>query len=181
MVPNHFKLQFSAEEIDRAVSELAVKITEWANEDQRQDIVAIPVLRGGIFFFADLARAIESSVEVAPARTRFYKEGQNREAEERVEVMIQGVPVNGRRILIVDDICDTGESLKALTAELKESGAKEIKSVALIRRIVPAAQAAPDWVGFEFNGPEWFVGYGMDDAQRWRNLPAIYTMPPGGA
>lgn len=142
----------------------------------------VPVLRGGIFFFADLVREMQCSVDIAPLRASVYEKGKNAVALEIGEVFDAGLEVQGRAVVIVDDVCDSGKTLSILAPRLKAAGASEVKTAVLIQRKLPTLSAKrPDWVGFEYKGPEWFVGYGMDDADRFRNLPDIYVMEGQGA
>lgn len=90
-----------------------------------------------------------------------------------------GLAVKGRVVLVVDDVCDSGRTLEALERDLMERGAREVRTVVLIRRLLDRPSFVPCWIGFEYKGPEWFVGYGMDDGQRWRNLPAVHIIKRG--
>jgi len=179
MVPNDFQIQYSPEQIAEAVKKMGQDISIWANEVWKKshtDIVTIPVLRGGIFFFADLVRNINTSVEIAPAQTWAYSPSENASMNDQVKIRVEDVPVTGRSVLLVDDICDSGRTLDVLSKKLKEMGANEIRSAVLIRRIMDHETFKPEYVGFNFSGPEWFVGYGMEDSGRWRNLPATYII-----
>ncbi|MCB0332119.1 MAG: hypothetical protein KDD55_01400 [Bdellovibrionales bacterium] len=178
-LPHSFKLEYSHTHIKEQVAHLGKEISVWANqvwEDSHTDLLTIPVLRGGIFFFADLVREITSSVEIAPAQTWAYELEQNAVMRSEIKVRIDDVPAKGRSILLIDDICDSGKTLAALSESMREAGAVEVKSAVLIRRSIEDQAFTPDWVGFEYVGPEWFVGYGMEDSGRWRNLPDIYII-----
>lgn len=178
-IPNYFHKIYSHDSIQMRSRELGAQINEWAHEvwkGTQKDVLAIPVLRGGIFFFADLVRAVPSSMEIVPAQSWGYAVGINGEQESSVSVQVEQVPADGRAILLIDDICDSGRTLQALTAALKEKGAHEVRSAVLIHRMLDDQKFTPDWIGFAYEGPEWFVGYGMEDAERWRNLPDIYTI-----
>lgn len=144
----------------------------------REDVLVIPVMRGGIYFFADLTRAIDLSIEVAPGRARAYDDGKNASARKELSINLDGVSVAGRNVLLVDDICDSGRTLEKLVAYLYSQGADSVKSAVLIHRKTPDNVFTPDWIGFTYSGPEWFVGYGMDDKGRFSNLPEIFTIPP---
>ena len=140
-------------------------------------MVAIPVLRGGVYFFADLSRQISSSIEIAPVRTSAYDAGTNTARQEvTVDQFADPVQIKGRVVLVVDDVCDSGRTLEQLERSLVERGAREVRTVVLVRRLLPRPTFVPCWVGLEYSGPEWFVGYGMDDNERYRNLPAVYTI-----
>jgi hypoxanthine phosphoribosyltransferase len=183
-IPSHFTMIFSAEQIAQRTQELGRAISPWAADVSRttgQDVVAVAVLRGGIFFFADLVRAISTSVEVAPVKTVGYDPKSN-QGLDTVSVIADSLEVKGRHILLVDDICDSGRTFERLVPLLLDRGAVEVRSTVLVRKILPHKTFLPDWVGFEFTGEDWLVGFGMDDKERWRNLPAVYGMkPPVGA
>lgn len=183
MRPTDYTLQYSAEDIRLAVHRVGVELSEWAagvEKSSGRDIIAVPVLRGGIYFFADLMREIHCSVEMAPVRTRSYVDEVNAAQRDRVEIQLDGLDVSGRAILLVDDICDSGRTMRVLKDHLLARGATEVRSAVLIKRVHDACVFEPDWSAFHYAGPEWFVGYGMEDGNRWTNLPDIYTIRPRG-
>lgn len=183
-IPENFRLQYGVELLAQRVRETGTEITTWAREvrnNSGQDVLAIPVLRGGIFFFSDLVRSVAASIEIAPVRTVGYDSTTNGVATDSVSIIADSLNVKGRSVLLVDDICDSGRTFAALDILLRKNGATEVRTAVLIKRIFEHKTFDPSWVGFEYRGPEWFVGYGMDDAERWRNLPAVYTIHPHGA
>jgi len=178
-IPANFKLQFSRDRIHSRVKELGAEIDEWCKSvwtESRTDVVAIPVLRGGVYFFADLSRCISSSIEIAPVKTSAYDAGTNSVKEVTVEQFADPVQIKGRVVLVVDDVCDSGRTLEQLEKSLLERGAREVRTVVLVRRLLPRPTFVPCWVGLEYSGPEWFVGYGMDDNERYRNLSDVYVI-----
>jgi hypoxanthine phosphoribosyltransferase len=181
-IPSNFQPLYTRAHINEAVVRLGKDITRWAHEtweESHTDILAIPILRGGLFFFADLVREVQHSVEIAPARTWAYEDTVNNVQRHSVKINIEGVPAKGRNILLVDDICDSGRTLKALKENLLEQGARTVKSAVLVSRVMDNAVFQSDWSGFSYQGPEWLVGYGMDDCDRWRNLGSIYIIKQG--
>ena len=179
MIPDYFQVIYPAKDIATQVNRIGLEITDWANDvwqKSHTDIVAIPILRGGMFFFTDLVRSIRTSVEVCPVRTWGYKVGQNAEKSESMKIQFEGAPIVGRTVLLVDDICDSGRTLSELKKRIMDDGALEVRSATLIRRKMEIETFLPDWIGFEFEGEEWFVGYGMEDGERWRNLPDVHLI-----
>ncbi|MDZ4785728.1 MAG: phosphoribosyltransferase family protein [bacterium] len=177
--PKNFQICYSSDDIDGAVNKLGVEISKWTQkvwEDSHTDVIAVPILRGGIFFFADLVRAVQGSVEIAPIKAWSYVEAENAKMLDKVKVDVGGISANGRRVLLVDDICDSGRTLAALKTKLMDAGALEVRSAVLIKRDLGEKTFDPDWIGFSYKGPEWFVGYGMEDSDRWRNLGAVYII-----
>jgi len=104
-----------------------------------------------------------------------YETGENVQRDS-VSVNAGKVAVEGRSILIVDDVCDSGRTLAELTEYFTKLGAASVRSAVLIKRMMPHPTFDPNWIGFQYEGPEWFVGYGMDDCDRWRNLGSIYII-----
>ena len=179
MLPANFQLIYPEDQIRASVQRIGAGISDWASKiwnDSHTDIVAVPVLRGGIFFFADLVRSVRFSIEISPVKTWGYVTAVNAAKLDKVKVDMSGVPARGRRVLLVDDICDSGHTLAALKENFLEAGAIEVRSAVLIQRTSANETFRPDWIGFTYDGPEWFVGYGMEDSERWRNLPAVYII-----
>ncbi len=178
-IPANFSLVYSAEDISDRIKELGQEISTWCTavwRDSHTDALVVPVLRGGVFFFADLVREISSSIEVAPVRTRSYQTGINAVQSPEVAIDVSGLAVKGRVVLVVDDVSDSGRTLEALEATLMKAGAREVRTAVLVRRLLKTPSFVPCWVGFQYSGSEWFVGYGMDDNERWRNLPGVYVI-----
>lgn len=156
------------------------EITTWAkdvHDRTGQDVIGIPILRGGIFFFADLVRAVDTSIETSPVRTWGYQTD-TKSLHDEMAVDLQGLQPEGRSILLVDDICDTGRTLLQLSKDLKAMGAIDVRSATLIRRDIDDT-FFPEYTGFTYAGEEWFVGYGMEDNDRFRNLEGIYVIEKG--
>ena len=158
-----YSLVFSKEEIAKCVERLALDLAPILSEET----VAIPVLKGGMFFAADLLRALPYSVYISPVTVSSYKEN-----EVQGKVKISGLEdVEGKQLCLIDDICDSGESFLALKEAI--TGAKSVVTVSLIKRT--GSPFSPDYVGFEYKGDGWLIGYGMDDNGKNRNLDGIYV------
>lgn len=180
-VPETFKLLFPPEVIATRVGELGQDISRWCRcvrDETGKDVVAIPVLRGAIYFFSDLTRAIDTSVEVAPIRAFAYDNAAIGVHNSAVSIVADGVDVRGRVVLIIDDVCDSGRTLEELERAMLERGAREVRSVVFVRRLLSVPSFVPCWVGYEYSGKEWFVGYGLEAQERWRNLPGVYGVKP---
>lgn len=175
--PKNFELLFTETKIQAEVQSLADQVDIWIKSlglDRDSDVVAMPVMRGAMYFFSDLSRAMAHSVEIVPARTWGYTLSPSNEKAVETRVDLAGFHAKGKTILIVDEICDSGQTLKVLHEKIKDQGAKQIKTVTLIHRTVPNSLFTPDWVGFKMSNNDWLVGYGMDDNDRFRNLKEIY-------
>jgi hypoxanthine phosphoribosyltransferase len=183
-LPERYVLTWAADDIAKACYRLGRELAAWAQAPEEggagKALLTIPILRGGLFFYADLVRAIDCSVELVTASASSYDVSANAQrADGQFRASFENIDLHGRRVLLVDDICDSGRTLARLKSEFLGRGALEVRTAALIRRVVPDAPHVPDYVGFVYDGPEWFVGYGMDDKGEYRNLPAVYRMKPG--
>ncbi len=167
-----FKLEvlISREEIKKRVKELAEEISN----DFSEDPLMLGILNGAFVFMADLIREMKVPVEVEFVRVKSYC-GTNTTG--RVEVIMDvSDSVRGKDVVIVEDIVDTGITMKFLAERVRSKGAKTVKICALLdkpsRRI---ADIKPDYVGFTI--PDYFVvGYGLDYNGRYRELPEIYRV-----
>jgi hypoxanthine phosphoribosyltransferase len=150
------------------VRELGNEITAELDE---ADPVVIGVLKGSVPFLTDLSRHLPLTVEIDFLNlTRFGREG-------RVSVAMDlSVPIEGRSVLIVEDIVDTGLTLSTLRKMLLARGASSVSTVALLdkstRRIV---DVPVEHRGFEV-GDEFLLGYGMDWQGQYRNVPSIWAV-----
>jgi len=132
--------------------------------------VVIGILKGSVPFLRDLTHylPLEGEIEFL-ALTRFGEEG-------KVSVaMDTSIPLNGRSILLVEDIVDTGLTLSTLLRTLLARGASDVKTVALIDKVQRRIVDVPvDYAGFEV-GDEYLLGYGMDWEGRYRNVRSIWA------
>lgn len=133
----------------------------------------VPVMNGGMIFAADLVRAMETSMTLHPVRASSY--GRQRISSGRVTLgEIAPGDVEGRNVLIVDDILDSGLTLSVIREMLLSEGARVVRSCVLLRKS-SAGHLQADHVGFEI--PDRYVfGYGLDLGGYWRNLPDIAAL-----
>jgi hypoxanthine phosphoribosyltransferase len=160
---------FGREDIRRRVETLGRTIT---GDYVGREPVMITVLRGGAMFLADLTRAVDLPLESHFMAISRY--GGAEESMGRVQILLDvEVDIGGRDVLLVEDIVDTGLTLRYLLTVLKARNPASLEVATLLdksaRRIVPLA---PRYVGFDC--PDRFVvGYGLDFRERYRNLPDI--------
>tara|TARA_R100001369_G_scaffold34131_3_gene59197 strand:+ start:425 stop:967 length:543 start_codon:yes stop_codon:yes gene_type:complete len=135
-------------------------------------LVVVGLLRGSFVFIADLVRELDLPVEVDFIEASSYGDGMESSREVRILKDLRGT-IEGRDVLIVEDIVDTGHTLSHVTDYLRSRHPARLKTIALLDK--PARREVDfraDWTGFEI--PDAFVvGYGIDFAQRNRNLPYI--------
>jgi hypoxanthine phosphoribosyltransferase len=169
--PERLVLLYSRDQIAQRVKELAGSISaDYAGSD----LVLIGVLRGAFIFVADIIRQLTIPVKIDFLGAASYGLGTQTSGQVSITKDLQ-VPVSGRDLLLIEDILDTGVTLQAIKAKLEELGARSVKICTLIdkreRRLV---DVPVDYVGFEASG--FIVGYGIDYAERYRNLPEIYRI-----
>ncbi|TVR00021.1 MAG: hypoxanthine phosphoribosyltransferase [Desulfovibrionales bacterium] len=166
------QLIISQEAISQRIQELGASISEQYGQEP---LVMVCVLKGAFIFFADLVRALRIEPELDFVRLASY--GAQTSRKERILfTKDMEVCVHGKHVLVVDDIVDTGHSAQYLLNVLRMRGAKSLRVCALIdkqeRREV---DVVVDFSGFVLS--EGFViGYGLDFAERYRHLPAVYTL-----
>jgi len=160
----------SAKSIAAKIEDLSAAIaTDFANTEK---LVVVGLLRGSFIFIADLVRELDLPVEVDFLEASSYGDAMESSREVRIFKDLRST-IEGRDVLIVEDIIDTGHTLNHVATFLRAKGPARMKSIALLDK--PARREVdykPDYIGFEI--PDAFVvGYGIDYAQRDRNLGYI--------
>jgi len=165
---------FTEEDIQRRLAELAAEIEkDYAGED----ILLVGVLKGAVMVMADLARALGRHVEMDWMAVSSYGSGTKSSGVVRILKDLD-TDINGRHVLIVEDIIDTGLTLSWLVSNLRSRGPASVEICTLLRK-PDALQMTVDvkYVGHDI--PNAFVvGYGLDYAERYRNLRSIGTLAP---
>lgn len=164
----------TAEEIDAKVRELGAVISR---DYEGRNPLLICVLKGAFIFIADLARSITVPVELDFMAVSSYGNAARSSGEVKI-VKDLDTPVEGRDVVIVEDIIDSGLTLSYLIDVLERRNARSVRIVALFdkpsRRTI---DLKPDYVGFVL--PDAFVvGYGLDYAEKYRNLPYLGVLNP---
>ena len=168
------RILITSEEIGARVRELGQQIT---NDYAGQEILMIGVLRGAVIFMADLARSIKRPMDIDFMAITSYGLSTNSSGVERIIKDLDEV-VEGRHILIIEDIIDSGLTLNYLVDNIKSRKPASVRICTLLskpdRRKV---NVTVDYNGFII--PDHFVvGYGLDYAGKYRNLPFIGVLKP---
>lgn len=165
------KPMISAKKIQTRVNELAAEI----NQSFEFDVI-LSALTGAFMFTTDLCRAMANfKHRIAFIKASSY--GSGMESSGKLKVTgLEKLDLKGKRVLIVDDILDTGRTMSTLVSMLKEAGATDIRTCVLMnkeeRRTV---DFHADYVGFEIAN-EFVVGYGLDFDENYRTLPEVWTL-----
>lgn len=163
------RVLYSETEILAGIDRVAREVTRTY---QGRDFTVVSVLKGSCVFASDLIRRIPIPLELAFLAASSYGDGTTSGALE-INFIPTGNEIEGRNLLLVDDILDTGKTLHRLKAELSKRGAAEVRTCVFLDK--PSRREAPikpDFRVFEVENL-FVVGYGLDYAGRYRNLPYV--------
>jgi hypoxanthine phosphoribosyltransferase len=165
----------SEDAIQSRVMELAEQIS--ADYDKADDLVMVGVLKGSFIFLADLSRRLSIPRTIEFIAVSSYGNASVSSGAVRLVMDVRG-NIEGKHVLIVEDIVDTGHTLKYLIGMLKSHRPASVKTAALVRKAESAeVDVNVDYLGFDI-GDEWVVGYGLDFAEQNRTLPYIGIVKP---
>jgi hypoxanthine phosphoribosyltransferase len=169
---DRFKLYLSEEQIKSRVKELAAQI----NEDYRGKVpIFIGILNGSFIFFSDLVREVSLDCEVDFLKLSSYGDAKISSGQVRL-IKDLNCQVNGRDIIVVEDIIDSGLSIDFMKKLVMRENPASFRVVTLLlKKSVAKVNFPIDYVGFEIP-PEFVIGYGLDYAQKVRNLKSIYRL-----
>lgn len=165
---------YTEEEIQQKIVELAARIdADYAGER----LLLVGVLKGAVMVMADLARALTLPIEMDWMAVSSYGSGTQSSGVVRILKDLDS-DLTGRKVLIVEDIIDSGLTLSWLKANLESRGAASVEICALLRK-PDAAKVVVDvrYAGFEIAN-EFVIGYGLDYAERYRNLRGLGVLAP---
>lgn len=164
---------YTEKQIKNRVGELGRQIR---NDFGDAEITLLCILKGSVIFTADLARAISGRLTIEFLGVRSY--GNDTRSSGAVQITHDlTTPIEGRHVVLVEDIVDTGLTLKYLMRVLSARRPASLKVCALLEKPAGDSPFRPDYVGFNV-GEGFVVGYGLDWAQRLRNLPYIGVVNP---
>jgi hypoxanthine phosphoribosyltransferase len=172
MDDKNFTKYLSRHEIDAAVQSLANRIN--ADYEGKQ-LVLVGVLKGAIVFMADLIRHLKVDTEVEFVRLSSY--GKARTSSGTVTILKDiSCDIRGKDVLIVEEIIDSGRTLKFLYERLKASGAASVEIVTLLDKASKRVVDVPvKYVGRPIDD-QFLIGYGLDLEEKCRNLPDVYYL-----
>lgn len=169
---DHLKTVITSEAIARRVGELGAAISDIYKD---QPLVMVCVLKGAFIFFADLVRAVSLRPELDFVRLASYGDQTMRKGQPQFSKDMD-LSVAGKHVLVVDDIVDTGHSMQLLLDTLAARGAKSLRACALIdKRERREVDVTVDFSGFVLSSG-FVVGYGLDYAEQYRHLSAVYEL-----
>jgi hypoxanthine phosphoribosyltransferase len=164
----HPEILISADQIRVRVAEMAAEI----QRDHSDGVHFVAVLKGAFMFLADLARAVSGDASLDFMAVSSYAKGSTTSGEVRLLKDLD-TPLDGRHVLIVEDIVDTGLTLSYLQDTLRARGPKSLRTACLLSK--PSRRKTDvkvEYIGFTIED-RFVVGYGLDYAEQFRNLPYI--------
>jgi hypoxanthine phosphoribosyltransferase len=164
---------FSKSDIERRVAEMGAEITR---DLAGSELIALCVLKGAMFFCSDLMRHIAFDVALDFIQVSSY--GDQKTSSGVVTLLKEPqLDMHGKSVLIVEDIIDSGLSMNEVFRYIKlDRGAREVRTATFLDK--PSARKIPfkaDYVGFSID-PKFVIGYGLDYAERYRNIPDIQVL-----
>jgi len=177
------KILFSEAAIQQRVREMATQITSdytekgLAKDPQGRPLLLVGVLRGALLFMTDLARRFPIPVEYDLISVSSYGNGTAPGAVRLVKDLEK--PIEGRDVLLVEDIIDTGYTIEYLRRSFTARNPASFRVCTLVDKVARReVETSIDYAGFALEQDEFIVGYGMDYAELYRNLPYVGILKP---
>jgi hypoxanthine phosphoribosyltransferase len=168
----------SAETISARVDELAARIS--SDYEGKGEIVLIGVLKGAFIFLANISRRLSIPRHIEFIAVSSYEHGSVRSGAVRLVLDVRA-SIEGKHVIVVEDIVDTGHTLHYLIDMLKSRNPASVRTAALLHKEHRTeVDVEIDYLGFTI-GDEWVVGYGLDFAEHDRTLPYIGVVTPDDA
>ena len=168
------RVLLSEEQLHQRLDEIAAQID---SDYEGKDLLLVGVLKGAVMVMADLARRLHSSVQMDWMAVSSYGSGTKSSGVVRILKDLDA-DLTGRHVLIVEDIIDSGLTLSWLLSNLRSRGPATVEIATMLRK-PEASKVDVDvrYVGFDIPN-EFVVGYGLDYAEKYRNLPFVGTLAP---
>ncbi len=164
---------YSAEQIRERVREMAEEIT--AYYEHEADLLVLGLLKGSFIFMSDLVRHIERPLHVDFIVASSYGAGTTTSGDVKL-LYDPTAPIEGRHILLVEDIVDSGNTIDRLAESLRMRNPASLELCALLHKhLAPDLAIEPRWVGFDAP-TDFLVGYGLDHAEDFRHLPFVASL-----
>ncbi len=166
------ELLVSRKSIEKRVKELANQISL---DYEGRDPVLIGILKGVIFFLSDLARALSIPAKIDFIGAASYGSGMTPGSTIQLTKDVE-IPIQGKPVILVEDIVDTGLTLTHIMQEIERKGPESIRICTLIEKLERQEIKVPiDYCGFRIK-EGFIIGYGLDFNEKYRNLPDLYVL-----
>jgi hypoxanthine phosphoribosyltransferase len=167
------RIVFGVDDIERRVREMADEITRFY--EAHADLLVLGLLKGSFIFLSDLVRHVDRALHVDFIVASSYGVGTTSSGEVKL-LYDPTAPIEGRHIILVEDIVDSGNTINRLTRALESRRPASIELCALLHKhVAEDLVLEPRWVGFDAPS-EFLVGYGLDHAEDFRHLPFVASI-----
>ncbi|QHZ97702.1 hypoxanthine phosphoribosyltransferase [Pasteurella multocida] len=172
MKKHHVGILISEQDVRARIQALGREITQYYQQKAVEKVIVVGLLRGSFMFMADLVRELNLPVEIEFMTTSSYGSGMTTNHDVKISKDLDG-DIKGEHVLIIEDIIDTGYTLQKVREILKLREPASLRICTLLDKPSRREVEVPvEWVGFSIPD-EFVVGYGIDYAQRYRNLGYI--------
>ncbi|ATF74420.1 hypoxanthine phosphoribosyltransferase [Pasteurella multocida] len=172
MKKHHVGILISEQDVRARIQTLGREITQYYQQKAVEKVIVVGLLRGSFMFMADLVRELNLAVEIEFMTTSSYGSGMTTNHDVKISKDLDG-DIKGEHVLIIEDIIDTGYTLQKVREILKLREPASLRICTLLDKPSRREVEVPvEWVGFSIPD-EFVVGYGIDYAQRYRNLGYI--------
>ncbi|APT91393.1 hypoxanthine phosphoribosyltransferase [Corynebacterium sphenisci DSM 44792] len=166
----------SEEQLKARIAEMAARVNE-RHRDSAEDLILVAVLKGAVFFMTDFARQLELPTQLEFMAVSSYGNSTSSSGVVRILKDLDR-DIEGRDVIILEDIIDSGLTLSWLMKNLRNRNPRSLEVVTLLRK-PDALRARIDLADVGFDIPnEFVIGYGLDYAERYRDLPYVGTLHP---
>lgn len=169
------RILISKEQLDEIVSRMAVQISE---DYKDKNLLLLCILKGSVVFFSDLMRKITLPMQIDFMKVTSYGKGSQSTGNVRILLDLHREDFSEVDVLIVEDIIDSGRTLSTLVEYLKMKGCRSVKTCTMLDK--PARREVefqPDYSG-QIIPDEFVIGYGLDYAEKYRELPYVGILKP---
>ena len=174
MHPDVERILYSAADIDARLREMGTDITE---HYRGKNPIVVCVLKGAVYVLSDLSRHIDTDIEIDFMVVSSYGTDTKTSGVVRI-IKDLDVSLEGRDVLLIEDIIDSGLTLKYLLRNFAARGARSVEVATLFwKKDAQEIDIDARWVGFEIEN-EYIIGYGLDYSQKYRNLPYVGVIKP---
>ena len=175
MHPDCSDILISREQLEKRVAELGKELTE---EYRGKDLICLGLLKGSFVFMSDHVRHMDMDLDVEFMVVSSYGSSTSSSGNIKINLDLQA-DLRGKHVLIVEDILDTGATLYYIRDLIRLRGPESVKIVTLLNKHSRRkADIEPDYTGFDLTSDEFIIGYGLDFAEKYRNLPYIGVLKP---
>lgn len=164
------KLLYTSAQIHERIAQLAEQISK---DYEGQSVLILGVLKGAMIFLSHLLVQLKGDFEINTLTVSSYEGTESKELQLKSE---PSCPIEGRTILLVEDIIDSGKTLSFLKNYLLERGAASVEIATFVDKETKTNVLDPKYVGFRYAAPEFLVGFGFDLDEKLRNLPDVYQL-----